>query len=194
MRLGISDAELLERVASGDGRAFGQLAERHSARVLSTAYSVVQSRADAEDICQEVFVRLWKQAPNWQDEAQLSTWLYRVAMNLALNHRQRVQLRVVTGSDEVMRRIGDAPAAPPPIESDPQLLQALGKLPENQRVAMSFRYFQDLSIKQIAQIMDSTPKAVESALGRAKLAMKKMLGEQYAADNDVERENDLSPF
>lgn len=194
MRLGISDAELLERVASGDGRAFGQLAERHSARVLSTAYSVVQSRADAEDICQEVFVRLWKQAPNWQDEAQLSTWLYRVAMNLALNHRQRVQQRVVTGSDEVMRRIGDAPAAPPPIESDPQLLQALGKLPENQRVAMSFRYFQDLSIKQIAQIMDSTPKAVESALGRAKLAMKKMLGEQYAADNDVERENDLSPF
>ncbi len=194
MRLGISDAELLERVTSGDGRAFGQLAERHSARVLSTAYSVVQSRADAEDICQEVFVRLWKQAPNWQDEAQLSTWLYRVAMNLALNHRQRVQQRVVTGSDEVMRRIGDAPAAPPPIESDPQLLQALGKLPENQRVAMSFRYFQDLSIKQIAQIMDSTPKAVESALGRAKLAMKKMLGEQYAADNDVERENDLSPF
>ncbi|MGB1906883.1 MAG: RNA polymerase sigma factor [Spongiibacter sp.] len=194
MRLGISDAELLERVASGDGRAFGQLAERHSARVLSTAYSVVQSRADAEDICQEVFVRLWKQAPNWQDEAQLSTWLYRVAMNLALNHRQRVQQRMVTGSDEVMRRIGDAPAAPPPIESDPQLLQALGKLPENQRVAMSFRYFQDLSIKQIAQIMDSTPKAVESALGRAKLAMKKMLGEQYAADNDVERENDLSPF
>ncbi|MDX1506187.1 MAG: sigma-70 family RNA polymerase sigma factor, partial [Spongiibacter sp.] len=169
MRLGISDAELLERVASGDGRAFGQLAERHSARVLSTAYSVVQSRADAEDICQEVFVRLWKQAPNWQDEAQLSTWLYRVAMNLALNHRQRVQQRVVTGSDEVMRRIGDAPAAPPPSESDPQLLQALGKLPENQRVAMSFRYFQDLSIKQIAQIMDSTPKAVESALGRAKL-------------------------
>lgn len=194
MRLGISDAELLERVASGDGRAFGQLAERHSARVLSTAYSVVQSRADAEDICQEVFVRLWKQAPNWQDEAQLSTWLYRVAMNLALNHSQRVQQRMVTGSDEVMRRIGDAPAAPPPIESDPQLLQALGKLPENQRVAMSFRYFQDLSIKQIAQIMDSTPKAVESALGRAKLAMKKMLGEQYAADNDVERENDLSPF
>lgn len=194
MRLGISDAELLERVASGDGRAFGQLAERHSARVLSTAYSVVQSRADAEDICQEVFVRLWKQAPNWQDEAQLSTWLYRVAMNLALNHRQRVQQRMVTGSDEVMRRIGDAPAAPPPTESDPQLLQTLGKLPENQRVAMSFRYFQDLSIKQIAQIMDSTPKAVESALGRAKLAMKKMLGEQYAADNDVERENDLSPF
>lgn len=188
-----SDVALLARVAQGDKRAFGTLVERHSAKVLSTAYGVVLSRADAEDICQEVFVRLWKQAPSWQDEAQLSTWLYRVAMNLSLNHRQRIQQRFVTGSEKVARQLDGLAAAPLPPESDTRLLSALGRLPENQRVALSFRYFQDLPVKHIAQIMDSTPKAVESALGRAKQAMRKMLGEDYTRDNDVERENDSSP-
>ena len=175
----VSDSRLLARVADGDGRAFNRLVERHSQRVLNVIYRIVLSRSDAEDLCQEVFVRLWKQAPDWQDDAKVTTWLHRVASNLAINHSQRVQQRQIVdselteqlldGQSEVAGDGNDALSA--------KMAQALSTLPSEQRAAMAFRYYRDLPVKQIADILGSSPKAVESLLGRARKQLKQVLGE-----------------
>lgn len=174
----ISDARLLARVASGDGRAFNRLVERHSQRVLNVIYRIVLSRSDAEDLCQEVFVRLWKQAPDWQDEARLSTWLHRVASNLAINHSQRVQQRQIVDT-ALTEQLLDAQSE---VEDNADVLsatmtEALATLPAEQRAAMAFRYYRDLPVKQIADILGCSPKAVESLLGRARKQLRQVLGE-----------------
>lgn len=171
------DAALLARTAEGDAQAFQQLVDRHSSAVLNVIYRIVLSRADAEDLCQEVFVRLWKQAPSWQDEAKLSTWLYRVASNLAINHSQRVQQRFVVDG-ELAEQLADAST---PLNDEPgdlpALAAALSALPEEQRAAIAFRYYREMPVRDIADVLGNSPKAVESLLGRARKRLRQLLGE-----------------
>ncbi|MFT7403324.1 RNA polymerase sigma factor [Zhongshania sp.] len=173
----LSDIELMRRVADGDQQAFAILLGRHSKMVLNLVYRIVLSRDDAEDLCQEVFERLWKQAPEWRDDAKLSTWLYRVANNLALNFRQRVQQRLVL-DDNLADSIADI-AAPELIVSagdNAVVFDALKSLPDNQRATMAFRFYQDVSVKDIATIMGLSAKAVESLISRAKHQLRTRLG------------------
>ena len=175
----VSDSRLLARVADGDSRAFNRLVERHSQRVLNVIYRIVLSRSDAEDLCQDVFVRLWKQAPDWQDDAKVSTWLHRVASNLAINHSQRVQQRQIVDSELTEQLLeGQRDEADDEANAlSEKMMAAPSSLPAEQRAAMAFRYYRDLPVKQIADILDSSPKAVESLLGRARKQLKQVLGE-----------------
>ncbi|GAA4081725.1 RNA polymerase sigma factor [Zhongshania borealis] len=185
----VDDSELMCRVAKGDQQAFTSLLNRHSKLVLNVAYRIVLSRDDAEDLCQEVFERLWVHAPEWRDDAKLTTWLYRVANNLAINFRQRVQQRYVL--DEVLVTTEtDAKIAGENADlelamqehsylsdiTDRALIQALGSLPVNYRALLAFRFYRDLPVKEIAEIMGLSAKAVESQLGRAKAQLKQNLG------------------
>lgn len=175
-----SDARLLARVADGDSRAFNHLVERHSTQVLNVIYRIVLSRSDAEDLCQEVFVRLWKQAPEWQDNAKLSTWLHRVASNLAINHSQRVQQRHIVDSELTAQLLDSTDRDPPPADDLASKMEtAMGLLPADQRAAMAFRYYRELSVKHIADITGSSPKAVESLLGRARRRLRQVMEESH---------------
>ncbi|WP_269619775.1 RNA polymerase sigma factor [Zhongshania sp. BJYM1] len=173
----LSDLELMRRVADGDQLAFSTLLDRHSKMVLNLVYRIVLSRDDAEDLCQEVFERLWKQAPEWRDEAKLTTWLYRVANNSALNFRQRVQRRHVLDEDLVEFIVdSDAQEFSTNQDDDSVVLDALASLPDNQRAAMAFRFYQEIPVKEIAAIMGLSAKAVESLLSRAKNQLRLSIG------------------
>ncbi len=181
----IDDSELMRRLASGDRQAFASLLNRHSRLVLNVLYRIVLSRDDAEDLCQEVFERLWVHAPQWRDDAKLTTWLYRVANNLAINFRQRVQLRYVLNDGlaaaELDAEAGDEShgaesSACSSEVADSALLLALASLPSNYRAVLAFRFYRDLPVKDIAEIMGLSAKAVESQLGRAKAQLKEHLG------------------
>lgn len=173
----LSDFELMRRVADGDQQAFSTLLDRHSKMVLNLSYRIVLSRDDAEDLCQEVFERLWTQAPTWRDDAKLTTWLHRVTSNLALNYSQRVQQRHVF-DDGLVEFIVDSAVSDEPVNEDENtaVLDALKALPDNQRAVMAFRFYQDTSVKDIAKIMGLSAKAVESLIGRAKQQLKARLG------------------
>ena len=183
------DSELMRRLAGGDQQAFANLLNRHSKLVLNVVYRIVLSRDDAEDLCQEVFERLWVQAPQWRDDAKVTTWLYRVANNLALNFRQRVQQRYVLDDDLVNAEgdvANDREAAHAEFGgqlstgsneiAEHSLIQALASLPTNYRALLAFRFYRDLPVKDIAEIMGLSAKAVESQLGRAKAQLKQILG------------------
>src|SRR6187402_2162389 len=85
----LTDLELFERVQSGDPRAYRELVERHVRGVHAFVYRILGSRAEAEEVCQESFLRLWQQANTYVARAKPSTWLYRVAHNLAVDRLRR---------------------------------------------------------------------------------------------------------
>src|ERR1700752_4436656 len=131
------DLELVRRAGAGDGPACAALVDRHLARVTGLAGRMLGNRADAEEVAQEVFLRVWQQAHKWRSgEARFSTWLHRVTLNLC---HDRLRRRRETSLDAA----GDPPSGEPPPGSNLQrsavvarVQAALAELPERQREAI----------------------------------------------------------
>lgn len=183
-----SDDLLMKRIADGELWAFRRLVERHQKGLLNFIYRFTGDRLLAEDITQEVFLRVHKSAPYYKPKAKFSTWLFKIATNLCLNELRRKNLHVVslTDPDHSER----SPLLPDHLleKSNPSsilesrelsmaILDAIGALPEKQRVAFLLHRYEDKSYKQISEIMGSTVPAVESLLFRAKQNLRKRLNE-----------------
>lgn len=168
----VSDETLLILYANGDKTAARLLVNRLAPRILSFVSRLLSDRAEAEDVAQEALLRLWRIAPQWrQGEAQVSTWLYRVASNLAtdrLRRRQRTRATHLDDAPEVSD--GQPTAYDQMIDADrlAALQGALDSLPERQRQAVILRHIEGLSNPEIAQIMDIGVEAVESLTARGK--------------------------
>lgn len=174
-----ADETLLCRVAAGDAAAFRQLTARHAARVLALARRMLDDQAQAEDMVQEVFVRLWQHAAQWQaGRAQLATWLHRVTVNRCLNHLQRVRSRTVALDDEALA----ATAAPDSVEDDASAAErqrlvraAVAQLPARQRAAVALLYTAGASVAEASAALDLSVKATESLLVRARRSLRARL-------------------
>src|SRR5262245_45912247 len=140
-----TDLELFERVQNGDPRAYRELVERHVRGIHAFVYRMLGSRAEAEEVCQESFLRLWQRADTFVAHAKPSTWLYRVAHNLAIDRlRRRREASHPLGIEEV-----PTSERPSLHLHDKQVAlaveRALAELPERQRAAISLVHYQGLS-------------------------------------------------
>ncbi|SDJ84769.1 RNA polymerase, sigma subunit, ECF family [Aliiruegeria lutimaris] len=176
----LTDEALLALYASGNRAAARTLTMRLTPRVLSVAARMLGDRSEAEDVAQEAMLRLWKIAPEWRTgEAQVSTWLYRVASNLCTD---RLRRRRGVGLDDAFGD-GVAPAdEQPPAEERMQtavrataLQEALAELPDRQRQAVVLRHLEGLSNPEIAAVMEIGVEAVESLTARGKRALSALL-------------------
>ena len=159
----------MRRVAKGDRGAYAALVADHLRPISAYAQRMTGSVANAEDIAQEVFLRLWLKAGEFDAKrARLTTWLHQMAHNLAIDLHRKKQREV---SLEVMD-IPDAAVPSTPEEPVGPVAQALLQLPERQRSALALTYYQDLSNREVADIMGLSTRAVESLLVRARNAMK----------------------
>lgn len=171
------EAVLLARYAAGDRSAAGLLVARLAPPVLSLARRLLGDAAEAEDVTQEAMLRLWKIAPDWQaDRARVSTWLYRVVVNLCTDRRRRRR-------PEPMAELPDlADATPLPAEAMQArarlaaLQAALDDLPERQRMAVVLRDLEGLANPEIAAVLGVSVEAVESLASRGRRALKARLG------------------
>ena len=182
-----SDEDLMTRVAEGDENAFEALVLRHQTYVLNFIYRFIGDRTQAKDLSQEVFLRVWQAAKGYEAKAKFTTWVYRIASNLCLNElksaRRRRWFRFFQSAEEDGQTIeenfsDDSPSAEDLLlakEKSFQITNALHSLPENQRMAIILKRYDDLSYEEIARIMDSSVSAVESLLVRAKGALQKKL-------------------
>ena len=170
-----SDEALLVLYANGDPDAARELAQRIVPRILGYATRILGDRTEAEDIAQEVMLRLWRAAPTWRaGEAQVSTWAYRVAMNLCTDRLRAKKRRKADALDEVAEpEDGSTPAVDGMIEADRQaaLTAALADLPERQRQAVVLRHIEGLANPEIATILQVGVEAVESLIARGKRAL-----------------------
>ncbi len=168
----LDDTALLVLYANGDRRAAQELTARLSPRAYSVALRVLGNRADAEDVTQEAMLRLWRIAPDWETgRAQVSTWLYRVVLNLCLDRKRRGSSVAI---QDVPEPVDPAPTAPEQLQQAARvdaLQVALMQLPDRQRQAVVLRHIEELSNPDIAAIMGISVEAVESLTARGKRAL-----------------------
>lgn len=178
------DATLMHKIASGDQRALQGLMRRHLARTVRLAARVCGSTALAEDIAQEAFIRVWKNAARWKDPdqagAQFSTWLYRIVLNLCIDEKRKARF---SGIDDMPEQVDPALNAEEGMESaerSGRVQKALSELPERQRAAFVLCFYEEYSNKEAADMLGISVKAVESLLVRSRRALKESLKSEWS--------------
>lgn len=171
------DAELMLRVRDGDQASFGLLLERHRGPVIHFLYRMVQNQAVAEELAQEVFLRVYRSRGTYEPTAKFTTWLFRIATHLALNsirdgrnEKQQESLDQVT-SDGATRQVADRGRT---VEQElvyqarlGEVRQAIECLPAKQRAAVLMHKYEELEYSEIANVLNCSESAVKSLLFRA---------------------------
>lgn len=172
----LTDETLMGRVGAGDHDAFRALIDRHLARANALAFRILGRRAEAEEVAQEAFLRVWTTAPRWNVEGALfRTWFSRVLTNLCIDRKRRPGMDPMEAAGDP---VDPAPAADATIEAREQGAQvaaAIAELPERQRVALALCYWQEMSNIEAAEVMQISVGAVESLLVRARRSLKEKL-------------------
>ena len=177
---GTTDAEVMLRVKAGDDSAFAYLVQKYRRPMVSFMYRMAHNAAAAEDLAQEVFLRVYRSRENYEPSAKFSTWLYRIATNLAVNYvrdtrHERPENMVsvdepdqetgltmdvrdtsLTAEEVILRR-----------ERMAAIRQRVQALPERQRLAVLMHKYQQMDYRQIAQVLKLSESATKSLLFRA---------------------------
>jgi len=177
-----SDEELMLRIAKGDARAFRKLVPRYAVRAVGLARRITNNDADAEELVQEAFLRVWINAPRWRPQAAFRTWFYRIVFNLSLNRRRRtLSLPLEEAGDPPDPAVG-AGERLERAERDRVLAAAIAALPDRQRAAIQLTYGEELSNAEAAAVLGTSVAGIESLLVRAKRALRESLGAQFDED------------
>jgi RNA polymerase sigma-70 factor (ECF subfamily) len=171
------DTELMLRVKEGDGASFGVLLDKHRASVVHFLFRMVQNHAVAEELAQEVFLRVYRSRGTYEPTAKFTTWLFRIATHLALNSlrdgkNERAQERLDDDSNELpARQVRDRR---PSVEQSmvyqarlDEIRQAIHRLPDKQRAAVLMHKYEEMEYSQIAKVLSCSESAVKSLLFRA---------------------------
>jgi len=180
----VIDFALMERVGAGDHEAFRQLVERHQHAVIGTVAKMLGNASESEDIAQQVFLRIWRNAKRYRPHAKFTTYLFTITRNLVFNESRRKSRKKEVSSDEREENSNHLIAASRDRQPDAELLQAelqqavdeaIASLPEAQRTAVVLRRYEQLSYEEIAGVLDLSVSAVKSLLFRARTTLREAL-------------------
>ncbi len=181
------DVELMLRFQKGDERAFEELVRRHTRGLLNLVYRYLGDASRAEDVAQDIFVKVYRARMKYEPKAKFSTWLYRIAVNHCLNEirARRAQPASAAPADDLLEESsGEHPDARlHRLELQQAVKRALDALPETQRLAVLLARYEEMSYGEIAQAMGLSLEAVKSLLFRAKENLKQALA-RYARDGE----------
>ena len=186
----LSDEELCQNVAKGDTQAFETLVERHQARAYRLACSILGGEAEARDVSQDAFIRLYESAGRFDGRSRFSTWFYRVLVNLCIDYRRR---------DKWWRRMlplagpGDDPASPgvdpPSPEAGPEVVailgqstlklrEALDRISPNQRIAVLLQAQEGFTSREIAEVLKCSEATARVHIHRGLAQLRKLLKDE----------------
>jgi RNA polymerase sigma factor (sigma-70 family) len=171
------ERELVRNALAGDERAFRKILEGHYTLIYSVVRGVAGQRGETDDIVQEVFIKIFKALGDFRGDSRLSTWIYRIARNEALNAIDKRRPQVIP-----IEECADLPSAGENPEASyrqrigrERLERYMERLDEKQRVAIELRYIGEKSYEEIADIMDIPLGTVKTHIYRAKLSLKRMM-------------------
>jgi RNA polymerase sigma-70 factor, ECF subfamily len=186
----LSDAEIMLRVAAGDEAGFSLLVEKYRRQMLHYMYRMVHNQAVAEELAQEVFLRVYRARATYRAEAKFSTWLYRIATNLGVNHARDTRYERGAQAVHLDQPDPETGVSPDVADTTPTVeqnmlrearLAAIRKhvmaLPERQRTAVLMHKYQDLDYKQIGAVLKLSESATKSLLFRAYQTLRERLKE-----------------
>lgn len=172
----LSDAQLMASVQQREQAGFAELVVRHHARCFALAWRVLNDRAEAEDAVQEAFLKIWTHAERFDPaRGAFGAWLARIVTNCALDRRRLV--KNVVAIEEAARVEDDQPSADRMAQSR-DLYTIMAQMPPRQRAAISLFYIDGYSMQEVAEIMQSNVKAVESMLSRGRQALKDLIAKR----------------
>jgi RNA polymerase sigma-70 factor (ECF subfamily) len=183
----VIDVRLMLATKAGDIAAFEELVSRHQHAVVGTVAKMLGNASDAEDIAQQVFVRIWKSAKRYEPQAKFTTWLFTITRNLVFNESRRRSRKKEVSSEEreenfhqtlVGERHAEPDAAALQNELEAAVEAAIQSLPEKQRLAVVLRRYEDMPYEEIGVILELSLSAVKSLLFRARGQLKESL-ERY---------------
>lgn len=178
------DVALMARVAEADERAFRELVERHQNAVVGTVARMLNDATEAEDIAQQVFLRIWKHAKRWRPEAKFTTYLFTVTRNLVFNETRRRSRRKEVSADEREEDSGFQAVAESrhepheealKTEMHEQIDRAISQLPEAQRTAVILYSYESMPYEEIAKVLKTSVSSVKSLLFRARTTLREKL-------------------
>lgn len=185
------DINLILSFQKGDTSSFEKLLDKYEKPLVNFIYRSVGNRNDAEDLAQEVFLRVYKSAKNYKPTGKFSTWLYKIAANICIDNRRKPAIKLQSLTDSLDKPIGTAdnemtkdPAGNP--KDSPEnileqkkiketILSALLSLPVNQRIALTLAVFDNKTYQEISEILGCSLSSVESLLFRARQNLKQKL-------------------
>jgi len=172
-----ADDAIIQLVQAGrEQEAFERLVPAYRRRVFGLAFSILRDRAAAEDLAQEVFVKLWQALPRYDGRAKLSTWIYAITRNAAVS-ALRGRRRALSMSDHAVREEVEGIAATPgPATGYRELRRVIEALPEKQRQAITLYYLDERPVEEVAEMMGLPANTVKTHLHRARAGLAAALG------------------
>ena len=185
----INETELIERLKQGDESAFKAIVEQWQDMVYNTILGIVQNETEAEDLAQDVFIKVFEKIGTFKGDSKFSTWLYRIATTTALDHlrsRKRKKrsgfLQAITGASEEKEQIPDFHHPGVSLDNKERatvLFKAIEALPDNQKAAYTLHKLEGLSYRDVSEVLNTTVSAVESLMSRANQNLRKQLEDYY---------------
>lgn len=186
---GLTDEEIIKRMKRGDRNAFNELVKGYESKVVNAAFGMLSNREDAYDAAQEVFIRIYKSIGAFKGQSSLTTWIYRITVNIcndALRKRQRTAQTIsINGESDdenpVMELQDTSPTPEEAAESNEAqkaVREAIGDLSEEYRQIITLCDLQGLSYDEAAQILQCPTGTVKSRLNRARNSLRKKLLEK----------------
>jgi RNA polymerase sigma-70 factor (ECF subfamily) len=183
------DIRLMLEVKAGNSGSFNRLVDKYSRAIINYIFRFTGSREDAQDLAQEVFIRVYNNAKNYIPSAKFTTWIYRMANNISIDYIRKKKSRgihtsldehIESGGVEIRGAAADEKTKPADetLESEEtaeNVRQALLTLPDNQRSAIIMKIYEDRPYSEMAQILGVSTASVESLLFRARQALKSRL-------------------
>ncbi|TKD67515.1 RNA polymerase sigma factor SigW [Pseudalkalibacillus hwajinpoensis] len=180
---------IILQVRKGDHNAFGELVELYKDRVFALSYRMLGNRQEAEDVAQEAFIRAYTNIDRYQIDRKFSTWLYRIATNLSIDRMRKKKPDYyldaeVSGTDglTMYSQISADEQLPEDevvsLEAQDGIHRAILSLPAKYRSAITLKYIQELSLKEISEILDLPIGTVKTRIHRGREALRKKLQEQ----------------
>ena len=174
---------LLERIKAGDEAVFKELFEAHHAAVFNLCFRMLGDLQETEDITQEVFFKAFLKLSKFRGESEIFTWLYRIAVNLCLNHQRRKRYKKILSLDFLIEKgnqqAGDQGKGPMEeltrIEEKLLIKKSIDSLPKNQRIAVVLNHYEGLPYGEISEVMGLSVSSVRSLLYRAKQRLQNIL-------------------
>ncbi|MCC9134930.1 RNA polymerase sigma factor [Pontibacter silvestris] len=172
----MEDKELLEKFAHPESRnlAFNQLVRKYQQKVYWQIRKMVIDHDDADDLTQEVFFKVWKNLENFRQDAQLYTWIYRIATNECLNFLSSKRRKFFLPLNDVAAELAEKIDSSPDITGDEiqlKLQKALLRLPDKQRLVFNMKYYDDMKYEEISEILGTSVGALKASYH---LAVKKI--------------------
>lgn len=179
----MGDEKLIIKLMKGDSSAFDEVVTTYQSMVINVCYGFSGNREDAEDIAQDVFIKIWEKIHSFKNEASLKTWIYRIAVNASLNFIRKQKFHALLENLDkafLFAMEGHDPEEETRLkEQKNRVRKAIGLLPKNQRIAITLQNMRDLSYYEIAEIMETSVSSIESLIFRAKKNLRKKLYKYY---------------